>query len=136
MKLFNTKIFTINLIILLTIIGLILGVAYQQSLTNRVILSDGSIDYQHPTTPYEKAVDELNNYVPVYEQTIPDNDKGNVIGQTWSINGHPIKVLIEIKDPGVVYHEMYHVITPGGGTEPDADQYATQRGYPIHDVTY
>ena len=105
--------------------------------THEANMISGAVYYNNPSTPYEYAVNELSHYVPVYETTIPNNDKGNVIGQTqFNQFGQPNKVLIEQKDPGVLYHEMYHVITPGGGTEQAADKYAASRGYPIHDSTY
>jgi hypothetical protein len=113
-----------------------MSAVYLGTNVNRQILYDGSVHYSHPITPYQKAVNELGRYVPVYETQIPDNEHGNVIGQTqFDSNGKPVRVLIEAKDPGVVYHEMYHVIMRGG-TEPDADKYATSKGFPIHDATY
>lgn len=117
-------------ILLIVMLGLVVDAN-----TNRVILPDGSVNYNHPVNDYQKAVDELNDLVPVYEQEIADNEIGDVQGQTWFINGQPIKVLIEEPDPAIVYHEMYHVLDPAA-TEQQCDQYATLRGFPIHDATY
>lgn len=71
---------------------------------------DLSIDYQERM--YNEAVSELSQYAVVIETTIPDSEQGNVVGQTQFWSNGTIIVLIEIKDPFVVYHEMGHVLHP------------------------
>jgi Flp pilus assembly protein CpaB len=125
-----------NIFVIVIIAAIIAGAMVGSDMgTNRWVDNSGAVHYNHPENDYQVAVEELNNYVPVYEQEIADNNIGDVIGQTWFQNDIPVKVLIERQEPGVVYHEMGHVVL-NGGTEPQADAFATAKGFPIHDGTY
>lgn len=135
----------IAIVIIATIIGSIATVGYnyyeQQNAINRWVDINGGVHYNHPSNAYEIAVEEANNICPVYEKNISDNDIGNVQGQT-TFNGNTGKVIsisIEVQEPAIVYHEMFHAMhnfNDPNNTEPNADAYAQERGYYIHDASY
>jgi hypothetical protein len=128
-------------IIIIAIVGFIIGAGVGYEQTDRWVGPDGSVHYNHPDTDYEIAVEEVNDIVPVYEEDIPEPEgaQWDVQGQTWFIGGQSVKVIIEHQTPAVVYHEMFHAMhnyDDPENTEPNADAYATERGFPIHDATY
>ena len=113
----------------------------EQNAVNRWVDANGYVHYNHPSNDYEIAVEEANNICPVKEIEITDNEIGDVQGQTTfsGTTGKVIDIKIEEKTPAVVYHEMFHAMhnfNDPANTEPNADAYAQERGYYIHDGTY
>lgn len=89
------------------------------------------VDYPNPQTPYEIAVSELNNYVPVYECNITQDMPGKkVMGRTYfkgtGANRTPKYVDIQTKRAFVVYHEEGHVLNPDWN-ESQCNDYAVQK---------
>lgn len=99
------------------------------------------VHYPNPSNSYEKAIEELNNYVPVFET---NKASGSVIyhGEAFYkvIDGKKVyyKVNIYTKHPFVVYHEMGHVLNPDW-SDIDCDRFAYSKGFnmpynnPIYD---
>lgn len=88
-------------------------------------------DYQNPQNQYEIAVNELNNYVPVYERNISQDLPGKKVhGRTYFHGSGPGRtpkyVDIQDKHAFIVYHEMGHVLNPSWN-ETQCDNYAAQR---------
>lgn len=105
----------------------IVGSRTSTGAVNKQLYFTGQVVYQHPATSYEKAVMEASKMLPVFEHYIPDNNMGNVLGQT-SYGEH---FIIEYRYAGVVYHEMYHQMNPYAN-EDQCDAYAAYRGFPIN----
>ena len=133
-----------NIIAIVIIATIITGAAiqfYEQSQVNRWVDAQGYVHYNHPSNDYEVAVEFANDICPVKEVEIADNDIGDVEGQTTfsGATGKVIDIAIEEKSPAVVYHEAFHAqhnFNDPENTEPNADAYATSKGFPIHDGTY
>ena len=87
------------------------------------------VSYPNPTNAYEESVNELSKYATVYEG---DTGEPDALGITYREEyGDKVEyiVIIDEKDPFVVYHEMAHVLN-WGWSEYDCDWYAYNRtGY-------
>lgn len=136
----------IAIVIIAFIMGAV-GVAYndhqEQQKVNRWVDAQGGVHYNHPSNDYEIAVEEANDIVPVKEEDIPEPEGADydVQGQTqfYGNSGKAFVIIIEHQTPAVVYHEMFHAIhnfNDPNNNEPNADAYAQERGFYIHDGTY
>jgi hypothetical protein len=135
-------------IIAIVIIASIIGIAgfnffEQQNSVNRWVDAQGGVHYNHPSNDYEIAVEFANDIVPVKEEDIPEPEGADydVQGQTqyYNVNGGAFVIIIEEHDPAVVYHEAFHAqhnFDDPVNTEPNADAYAIEKGFYIHDGTY
>jgi hypothetical protein len=122
-----------NLFILFLVI---LGVIFVYSNNFNRIELGGIVYYIHPSSDYEKAVDELARYVPVCEGYIPQDERFTIHADTvywWGLI--PFRVDIMDKEPCYVYHEMNHVLHPKE-SEREADLFAASKGYPVNGSVY
>lgn len=115
----------IKLIIFIICLLLSMGLGLLTVINAHNIYSEPGVHYLVPMNDYERAVEETNNYCPVYENNISDTQKGNVDGQTVFINGKPNRIIIEKQEDFIVYHELAHV--RWNATEKQADEYASKR---------
>lgn len=89
------------------------------------------VDYPNPQTAYEVAVNELNDYVPVYECNITQDLAGKKVhGRAYFYGSGPGRTpkYVEIQDKHafIVYHEMGHILHPNWN-ESECNNYAAAR---------